>query len=62
MDYSKDRKIRLVIRFDSGNGEPLQVNWNRRIRIRLYAFIPKSMGFSQSLFKIPAGGDIQPEN
>jgi hypothetical protein len=45
-------------RIDYENREPLQVKWNRRIRNSLYAFIPKSMGFSQALFKVPAGGDI----
>ena len=41
-------KIRWEIGFDSGNEEPLQISWNRKIRNSLYAFITKSKGFSQS--------------
>jgi len=62
VDYSKERKIRGETGFDSVNGEPLQVGWNRRIRNSLYAFIPKSMGFSQSLLMVPATGDTLPKN
>jgi hypothetical protein len=38
---------------DSGNGEPLQVSWNRQFRNNLCVFIPKSMGFSQSKLRLP---------
>jgi len=33
--------------FDSGNGEPLQISWKRRIRNNFNSFIPKILGFSQ---------------
>jgi hypothetical protein len=44
----KSSKIRLGIGFDFGNGEPLQVRWNRKIKNSLYGFIPKLIDFSQS--------------
>ena len=34
--------------FDSINGEPLLVNWNRIIKDSLYESIPKLRSFSQS--------------
>ena len=46
-------KIGREIGCDSGNGEPLQVSWNRQFRNNLCVFIPKSMGFSQSKLRIP---------
>jgi hypothetical protein len=49
MEYSQKRKIRGEAGFDSGNGEPLQVRWNRKIKTILNEFIPISMGFSQSI-------------
>ena len=45
-------------RFDSENGEPLQVRRNWSFIYYLYGFIPKWMGFSQSLSRVLAGGDI----
>jgi hypothetical protein len=62
MDYSQERKTRWEIGFDSVNGEPLQVRWNWKIRTILNVFIPSSMEFSQTLSRIPAGGDFLPEN
>ena len=35
--------------FDSTGREPLRVSWNGYIRINLYVFISKSMGFSQQI-------------
>jgi hypothetical protein len=40
------------MRFDSENGKPLQVSWNRKIRDSLDVFIPKSMGFGQPLLGV----------
>ena len=43
--------------FDSVDGEPLQVRWNRKIKNNLYAFIPSFMDFGQSIFRVAADGD-----
>jgi hypothetical protein len=55
---SKELRIRCAARFDAEDREPLQVRINRRIRNSLNEYIPKSMGFSQSLSTVLAGGDI----
>jgi hypothetical protein len=47
MDYPKEHKNQRGTGFGSTIGEPLQVIWNRRIKINLYEFIPKSMDLSQ---------------
>jgi len=41
-------RIGREIGFDSVNGEPLQISWNRKFRSRLHGCISKSMGFSQA--------------
>ena len=58
MEYSKERKNQMRTGFDSVGEAQLQVRRNGRIKNNLYGFIPKSMGFSQSLLKVPAGGDF----
>jgi len=52
-------KIGREIGCDSGNGEPLQVSWNRKFRNNLCVFIPKSMGFSQSKLRLPVSTGIE---
>jgi hypothetical protein len=49
VEYSKKRRTRYEIEFDSGNEVPFQVRWNWKIKNDLLAFILKSVGFSQSL-------------
>ena len=44
-----EQRGKSEIRFDSRNGAPSQVRWNWKIVNIIYAFIPKLMGFSQSL-------------
>jgi hypothetical protein len=51
--------MRFGIGFDSVNGEPYQVSWDKGTRNGLDTFIPNSTGFSQSLLKVPAGGNTQ---
>jgi hypothetical protein len=51
-------KIGREIGCDSGNGEPLQVSWNRQFRNNLCVFIPKSKGFSQSKLRLPVSTGI----
>jgi hypothetical protein len=47
VDYQKKLKSQVRTGIDSGNGEPFQVMWNRRIRNSFCGFIPKLMDFSQ---------------
>ncbi len=46
MDYSTQLRIRRETGFDSVVGEPFQVSRSTRTR-NSYAYIPKSMWFSQ---------------
>jgi hypothetical protein len=48
VDFRRSSRIRLGIGINSGNGGPVQIKFNRKIRTILNVFIPISMGFSQS--------------
>jgi hypothetical protein len=52
-------KIGRELGCDSGNGEPLQVSWNRQFRNNLCVFIPKSMGFSQPKLWLPVSTSMR---
>ena len=54
----KSAKVRCEIGFDCANEESLRVSLKRESELVLYGFIPKLMGYGQSLFRIPVSACI----
>ena len=57
MDYHKERKNLMGTGFDKVGGEPLQVRWNKRIRIYFIWIYTQINGFWSIKMRVLETGD-----